>query len=847
MSKQTFNTNQIYGLLPLDIEGIDSLADLALDIRWSWYHAADKIWQQLDPALWELTHNPWVVLQTVSRDHLERQMADPAFRGKINELMKSEENLASRPTWFQKNHPDSPLTCIAYFSMEFMLSEALPIYVGGLGNVAGDQLKTASDLGVPVVAVGLLYQQGYFRQEIDKNGSQQALFPYNDPGQLPITPLRLPNGEWLRLKVSLPGYPVWLRTWQVHVGRVRLYLLDSNDAANLPVHRGITNELYGGGPELRIKQELILGIGGFKLLSALGIKPEVCHMNEGHSAFLVLERANYLMKKTGVSFEVALAITRAGNLFTTHTAVAAGFDHFSPELMEQFLGGYAKDELGISFNDLMSLGRRDPNNFSESFNMAYLAIRGSGAVNGVSQLHGVVSRQLFEGLFPRWPRDEVPVGHVTNGVHMPCWDSELADKIWTQACGKDRWRGELKTIEQDISKLSDETLWQLRTASRNNLVSYTRKKLERQLMVSGESAAIIEMAKTVFNPKTLTLGFARRFVRYKRPNLLLHDPERLIRILTNPKYPVQLIIAGKAPPFDEVAKGLIRQWVQFIQQNNLYHHVVFLSDDDMLLTEHLVEGVDVWINTPRRPWEACGTSGMKVLVNGGINLSELDGWWAEAYTPDVGWALGDMQERGDDPEWDAKEADTLYGLLEQQVIPEFYTRNQNGIPNRWTERMRKSMAKLTGRFSANRTVREYTEKYYLPAAANYVKRSARKGAAGIKIINSLHDLKNKWESIKFGEVKTESVENGYLFHVPIFLNGISPREVLVELYAEGINAAAPLRINMVPESITEDMTQLLYHARVSSSRPVTDFTPRIIPDYDNISVPLENNLILWQH
>ena len=847
MSQQKLNTNQIYGLLPFDIEGIDSLAELALDIRWSWYHAADKIWQQLDPALWELTHNPWIVLQTVSHDQLERQMADPEFRGKIKELMKQEENLASKPAWFQQNYPDSPLTNIAYFSMEFMLSEALPIYVGGLGNVAGDQLKTASDLGVPVVAVGLLYQQGYFRQEIDKNGSQQALFPYNDPGQLPITPLRLPNGEWLRLKVSLPGYPVWLRTWQVHVGRVKLYLLDSNDAANLPVHRGITNELYGGGPELRIKQELILGIGGFKLLSALGIKPEVCHMNEGHSAFLVLERANDFMKKTGVTFEVALAITRAGNLFTTHTAVAAGFDHFSPELMEQFLGGYAKDELGISFNDLMSLGRRDPNNFSESFNMAYLAIRGSGAVNGVSQLHGVVSRQLFEGLFPRWPRDEVPVGHVTNGVHMPCWDSELADKIWTQACGKDRWRGELKTIEQDISKLSDEILWQLRNASRNNLVSYTRKKLERQLMVSGESAAIIEMAKTVFNPNTLTLGFARRFVRYKRPNLLLHDPERLIRILTNPKYPVQLIIAGKAPPFDEVAKGLIRQWVQFIQQNNLYHHVVFLSDDDMLLTEHLVEGVDVWINTPRRPWEACGTSGMKVLVNGGINLSELDGWWAEAYTPDVGWALGDMQERGDDPEWDAKEADTLYGLLEQQVIPEFYTRNQNGIPNRWTERMRKSMAKLTGRFSANRTVREYTEKYYLPAAANYVKRSAQKGAEGIKIINSFHDLKNKWESIKFGEVKTESVENGYVFHVPIFLNGINPREVLVELYAEGINASAPLRINMVPESITEDMTEHLYHVRVSSSRPVTDFTPRIIPDYGNISVPLENNLILWQH
>ena len=846
MSKQTFNTNQIYGLLPLDIEGIDSLAELALDIRWSWYHAADKIWQQLDPALWELTHNPWIVLQTVSRDHLERQMADPAFRGKINELMKSEENLASRLTWFQKNHPDSPLTCIAYFSMEFMLSEALPIYVGGLGNVAGDQLKTASDLGVPVVALGLLYQQGYFRQEIDKNGSQQALFLYNDPGQLPITPLRLPNGEWLRLKVSLPGYPVWLRTWQVQVGRVKLYLLDSNDAANLPVHRGITNELYGGGSELRIKQELILGIGGFKLLRAVGIKPEVCHMNEGHSAFLVLERANDYMKETGTSFEVALAVTRAGNLFTTHTAVAAGFDHFSPELMEQFIGGYAKDELGINFNDLMALGRQDPNNNSESFNMAYLAIHGSGAVNGVSNLHGTVSRHLFECLFPRWPKDEVPIGSITNGVHMPCWDSEFADEIWTQACGKDRWRGDLETLEQDICKLSDETLWQLRTISRNNLISYTRKRLERQFMVSGQPPEIVEVAKQVFNPNALTLGFARRFVPYKRPNLLLHDPERLIRLLTNREHPVQLIIAGKAPPFDESGKALIRQWVQFIYQHNLYHHVVFLSDYDMLLMENLVQGADVWINTPRRPWEACGTSGMKVLVNGGINLSELDGWWAEAYTPEVGWALGDVQEHGDDPAWDAAEAEALYDLLEQQVIPEFYTRNQNGIPARWIERMRKSMAILTPRFSANRTVREYTEEYYLPAAANYIKRAAEKGTAGIRIVNAQHDLKNKWEKIKFGEVQTESVENGYLFHVHVLLNDINPNEVLVELYAEGINGAVPVRIKMEPDSISEDRGEHIYHAQVTSTRPASDYTARIIPDYENVSVPLEDNLILWQ-
>jgi starch phosphorylase len=846
MSGQIINTDLISGYFPRDIEGVDSLAALALDMRWSWNHEADELWEQLDKTLWELTHNPWIILQTVSRNQLERQLADPTFREKINEIKRSKELMASTSAWFQRKHPDAPLTCVAYFSMEFMLSEALPIYVGGLGNVAGDQLKSASDLGVPVVAVGLLYQQGYFRQEIDQYGSQQELFPYNDPGQLPISPLRLDNGEWLRLKVSLSGYPVCLRTWQVQVGRVKLYLLDSNDVSNLPVHRGITSELYGGGQDLRIQQELLLGIGGWKLLQALGIKPEVCHMNEGHAAFLILERANAFMKETGIPFEAALAVTRIGNLFTTHTAVEAGFDHFSPSLMEQFLGDYATNELGIHFNDLMALGRQDPNNFSEWFNMAYLAIRGSGAVNGVSRLHGAVSRQLFESLFPRWPKEEVPVGFVTNGVHMPSWDSALADKFWTQACGKDRWRGELKTLQQDIGKESDEALWQFRNSSRTNLVNYTRKRFEMQLKVSGHAPELIDLAKQVFDPSALTLGFARRFVSYKRPNLLLSDPERFIRLLTNPEHPVQLIIAGKAPPFDETGKALIRQWMQFIRQHNLYHHVVFLSDYDMLLTEKLVQGVDVWINTPRRPWEACGTSGMKVLVNGGINLSELDGWWAEAYTPEVGWALGDEQEHGEDPAWDAAEAEALYDLLEKQVIPEFYARNQNGIPVRWIERMRKSMATLTPRFSANRAVREYTEQFYLPAAAKYIKRASEKGTKGITIVNVHQNLKNEWTKIRFGEAQTDKVENGYHFRIHVLLNGITPDKVLVELFADGINGTMPVIIKMEPDAISENPGEYIYHARFTSARPPSDYTARIIPNYEDVSVPLEDNLILWQ-
>ena len=725
-------------LAPTEVEGFGPLAELALDMRWSWNHGADDVWRQLDPALWELTRNPWAILQTVSRDKLQHMLADPAFRKKVDALVQARHQAAETPAWFQQTFSQSPLTCVAYFSMEFMLSEALPIYSGGLGNVAGDQLKAASDLGVPVVAVGLLYQQGYFRQVIDKDGAQQALFPYNDPGQLPITPLRRPNGEWLRLELDLPGYPVWLRAWQVQVGRVTLYLLDSNDLANFPANRGITSELYGGGPELRLQQEIVLGIGGWRLLQALGIQPEVCHLNEGHAAFAILERARTFMNETGQPFEVALAVTRAGNLFTTHTAVPAGFDRFAPGLIEQYLGRYAQDKLGIKAHDLLALGRRNSNESSESFNMAYLAIRGSGAVNGVSRLHRKVSRHIFEPLFPGWPEDEVPVGYVTNGVHMPSWDSAQADDLWTEACGKDRWLGTTKSLEQDIRRVSDARLWQFRTAASKSFVEYVRQRLARQLAGSGASPEAVDRAKHLFDPNVLTLGFARRFATYKRPNLLLHDPERLLRLLTNPERPMQLVLAGKAHPADREGQDLIQQWTHFIHRPEARPHVVFLSDYDMLLTEHLVQGIDVWLNTPRRPWEASGTSGMKVLVNGGINLSELDGWWAEAYTPEVGWALGDGQEHGDDPAWDAVEADALYDLLEREVIPEFYTRDESGIPTAWVKRMRESMARLTPRFSANRAVREYTEQYYLPAAAAYRLRIANKGAIGRQIVDWQH-------------------------------------------------------------------------------------------------------------
>jgi starch phosphorylase len=832
---------------PTPPQGLDALTELAMDLRWSWNHGADELWRRLDPTLWALTQHPNVVLQTVSREKIASALADPDYRRLLAVSVEAKREAAATPAWFQQKFPQAPLTCIAYFCMEFMLSEALPIYSGGLGNVAGDQLKAASDLGVPVIGVGLLYQQGYFRQVIGRNGVQQALYPYNDPGQLPVTPVRQPNGEWLRLEIALPGYSVWLRAWQVQVGRVKLYLLDTNDVANFPVHRGITSELYGGGPELRLKQEMVLGLGGWRLLTALGIKPDVCHLNEGHAAFVLLERARSFMQENKVPFAVALAATRAGNLFTTHTAVSAGFDRFSPALMEQYLGRYAKERLGLELHDLLALGRQNPDDADEPFNMAYLATRGSGAVNGVSRLHGKVSRHIFAPLFPRWPEAEVPVGHVTNGVHMPTWDSAAADKLWTEACGKGRWLGTSATLEADIRRVSDEKLWALRAASRKSLVEYARERVAQRMAVGGAGAEVIARTQARLDPNVLTLGFARRFASYKRPNLLLHDSDRLLRILTNPQRPAQLILAGKAHPADQAGQALIQEWTRFIRRSDARPPVIFLADYDMLLAEHLVQGVDVWINTPRRPWEASGTSGMKVLVNGGINLSEIDGWWAEAYRPEVGWALGDGQEHGDDPAWDAAEAEALYERLELEVIPEFYTRNKKGIPTAWVARIRESMARLTPRFSASRTVREYTEQHYLPAASAYRMRATDKGAAARKLVDEQNAFASKWAGFRFGATSVETKNERHFIGVEVFLNDTEPSAVRVELYANAANG---------DDTVRQEMTQLhplpgeaggfAYSATVSSARPASDYTARILPQGNGLAVPLETSCILWQ-
>ncbi len=825
--------------LPDPLKG---LAILALDLRWSWNHGADTLWHQVDPTLWEATANPWLILETVSDRRLRELATDVAFLKKLQNQLDAREAHFDEKSWFSQIMGDVIDGYIAYFSMEFGICESLPIYSGGLGVLAGDYLKTACDLDVPLIGIGLLYQQGYFRQALSADGEQIEFYPYNDPTMLPVVPLRDDQGEWVRISIELPGRSLYLRSWRAQVGRRSLLLLDSNDPLNDPGDRGITSELYGGGKEKRLQQEMVLGMGGWRLLETLDIHCSVCHLNEGHAAFAILERARYYMQRTDCTFGEALRATRAGNLFTTHTPVEAGFDRFSAQLIRQYFQPMA-GELKIDMNTLLALGRTCADAASEPFNMAYLALRGAGAGNAVSRLHSDVSRRIFSPLFPRWPEVEVPVGYVTNGIHVPSWDSPESDSLWTEACGKHRWRGTLETLEADLRQQSDATLWRFRCHGRRRLVTYLRQRLLYRGRGSEESRT--RQYADVLEPDALTLGFARRFAEYKRPNLLLHDPQRLVRLLTNRNWPVQLVIAGKAHPRDDTGKRMLRQWQQFLEQNGLWQQVVFVEDYDLQVAAQLTQGVDVWINTPRRPWEASGTSGMKVLVNGGLNLSELDGWWAEAYAPEFGWALGDGQEHTDIAARDMAEMEQLYRLLEEEVVPCFYQRDGNGIPLAWASRMRESMACLTTRFSSNRMLREYTENYYLPLARAWRQRGREPAIASE--LEAWHQcLQQHWPRIRFGNVMTQEGDDGWQIEVQVYLDEIPAQAVSVELYADAIGAGEPLRQTLTRgAALAGAVNAWLYAGSVTAGRPLSDYTPRIIPAHPLASVPLEANMILW--
>ncbi len=826
-------------------EHLQGLATLALDLRWSWHHGADTLWRQVAPKLWEATANPWLILETVSDQRLETLARDDAFVEKLQQQLDLREAHFNEKSWFSETIGRSFSGHIAYFSMEFGICESLPIYSGGLGVLAGDYLKTACDLNVPLIGVGLLYQQGYFRQVLSHEGEQIEFYPYNDPTMLPVVPLRDDSGEWVRVNLELPGRLLRLRTWRGQVGRRTLLLLDSNDPLNDPGDRAITSELYGGGEEMRLQQELVLGIGGWRLLVLLGIDCPVCHLNEGHAAFAIIERARCFMQHNKLSFNAALRATRAGNLFTTHTPVAAGFDSFNPDLFALYFREMALN-CKLELDELLRLGRLNSDDSNEPFNMAYLALRGAGAVNGVSRLHGKVSRGIFQPLFPRWPQNEVPVGYVTNGIHVPSWDSAPADKLWTDACGKSRWRGTLDSVETDLRQLSDEKLWRFRTEQRQRLIKFLRRRLVRQHRERDVAGVKKRPWGDILDPDVLTLGFARRFAEYKRPNLLLNNPQRLMQLLTGRNRPVQLVIAGKAHPKDKVGKRMLRQWQDFIKNNGMHERVVFVEDYDLGVAEQLTQGVDVWINTPRRPWEASGTSGMKVLVNGGLNLSELDGWWAEAYAPELGWALGDGREHADIAALDAMEAQQLYRLLEEQVVPCFYHRNDQGLPVDWVSRMRESMGALTAQYSSNRMLREYTEDYYLPLAEAYRQRAINPDMA--TRMEAWHSqLKQHWQWIHFGNVSVGQEGAEHHFAVQVYLDDISVDSVNVELYVAPLAGDNGVRQCLTRgEALAGAANAYLYTGRVPADRPAGDYTPRIIPFHPLAQVPLEAEMILWQ-
>ena len=838
------------GLPPSVQHVVTHLADLASDLLWTWSHAGDTFWRGLDEALWEQTLNPHLLLQNMSLTQFEALAADEMFQRRLDEVEATRSAYAQSQRWAEKLQLRQQIGTVAYFTMEVGIGRALPLYAGGLGILAGDFLKTASDLGVPIVAVSLLYQEGYFRQIIDADGNQQEIYSFNEPLGLPIRPALSPDGAWLRVTVELPGRNVSLRVWEAHVGLVTLYLLDSNIAINNPIDQGITATLYGGNREQRLTQEIVLGVGGWRALEALGIAVSICHLNEGHAAFVTIERAAAFARRNNMDFSAALWVTRAGNVFTTHTSVAAAFDRYPLALLRRYGEAYAA-AVGVDATALWLLGisAAEP----DLFNMALLALRTCASANGVSRLHGDISRQLFAALFPRWPLAEVPVTHITNGIHVPSWDSSWADRVWTAACGKERWRKGPDSLSETIAALSDEDIWALRGRERADLVNFARRRIARQLAVrESANANNITVAQTalgeqLLDPNVLTLGFARRFAEYKRTNLLLRDPDRLARLLCNATQPVQIVIAGKAHPEDAQGKRLLRKWTQFVTRPDVHAKAMFIEDYDITVAQEMVQGVDVWINTPRRPWEACGTSGMKVLVNGGLNVSTLDGWWAEAWTPEVGWAIHcATDECADDDAVDAREAAQLYALLETEIVPQFYARDSSGLPRTWIKRVRASMAELAPQFSSNRMMAEYVRQLYLPAAQAWRTRCAN-GAAMGRVLAAWHQqLSHHWHEVHWGDIAISRTAAGATLQVPLYLAEIAPEHVQVQLYADAVgkhlgSIAAMCNAGAIPGTANG----YIYTVTIETVRALEDFTPRVISAFKTVAVPAEAQFIHW--
>ncbi|MDP8256116.1 MAG: alpha-glucan family phosphorylase [Candidatus Alcyoniella australis] len=769
-------------------ERLEPLKRLAYNLYWSWHADVVDLFRRIDGDLWESTgHNPVLLLGSVDQRRLEELSTDAAFVESMDEVLSDFDKYMQEQTWFQRDVELTSSPVIAYFSMEYGITECLPMYGGGLGVLAGDHLKSSSDLGLPLVGIGLLYQQGYFMQYLNADGWQQESYPVMDPFNLPIMPAEDQDGKQLTIELSLPGRPLKVRIWKVLVGRIDLYLLDSNVEENLPADRAITAKLYGGDQELRIQQEIVLGIGGLRALHEMGIMPAVCHMNEGHAAFMALERIRLLMRDTGLSFEVAQVAVEGGNVFTSHTPVPAGFDVFPEGLLHKYFGDYVRD-VGMSLDELLALGKDVDERGAARFNMAVMAANNAAYLNGVSKLHAKVTREMAKPLYPHVPIEEIPVIAITNGVHVPSWISKDMARLFDQYLSSGWHRDTANPkIWESIDKIPDAELWRVHELRRERLIEFVRRSAREQLERQGASEEDLAQVETLLDPGVLTIGFARRFATYKRADLFLADQARMRAILSNTDMPVQFLIAGKAHPRDEAGKQLIKNIVHYAREEGLHDRIVFIENYNIAVARYMVQGVDVWLNTPRRPMEASGTSGMKVLPNGGLNLSVLDGWWDEAYDSNVGWAIGSGEVYEDPAYQDRVESNTLYDILEKKVVPLFYERGRDGLPKLWIKRMKQSMRQLIPFFNTYRMVMEYAENCYLLAETHRRRLAENDFLAARELAQWKRFVREQWGTVKIEQVEFDpNAVHQIGEYIPVKarvrLGAIKPDNVRVEMY-----------------------------------------------------------------
>ncbi len=855
MPPRTLTTYHVVPRLPASLE---RLRDIAQNLWWAWAPDARTIFWRIDPALWEEVHgNPIELLTRIEQKRLDELSTDDAFLAQVDVAHQALQKYLGREGWFAKKFPECAGSRIAYFSMEYGLHESLPVYSGGLGVLAGDHLKTASDLGLPLVGIGLAYAEGYFRQALNSDGLQQERYPINDWHRLPVLPVVDANGKRLVINVAYPDRTIYAQLWKVQVGRVPLYLLDANLTVNAAEDRAITGPLYGGDQEFRVRQEIMLGIGGVHALEALGMSPTVCHMNEGHSAFLAIERIGRLIRERGASFAVAREACTAQNVFTTHTPVPAGNDAFNPELVKKYLEPYRKG-LGITEEQLLALGRADDTTKPPSFQMPVLAIRASDHYNGVSALHGAVSRKMWSMLWPDLPEHEVPIQSVTNGVHVASWISDEMAALLTRYLGP-RWA---ETPDDAAPwartyEIPDAELWQIHEHRRHRLVVGARRWLKNAAERRGEAREVIEAAEQVLDPHALTIGFARRFATYKRATLLFSDVDRVLRLVGDTKRPVQLVFAGKAHPQDKGGKELIRKIVHESRKEGLAGRVVFIEDYDMRIARALVSGVDVWLNTPRRPLEASGTSGMKAAANGVLNLSVLDGWWAEAWRDhgsDVGWAIGRGEEY-EDGTGDAIEAELLHHVLEREVVPLFFDRaERDDLPRGWVRKMKNAIAKLAPAFNTSRMVREYTERFYVTSHKLWHRMTDADLRGARELVAWKERAQRAWADVTIESVTRETAEEvtvGDAVKVTalVKLGPLSPEDVVVELYHGETGGALELAhgdvVRMKVDG-AEDGGKYRYRGEIpTSASGAHAFTVRVMPWNAAMSNPYETTLVRW--